>query len=63
MRRESLMARLRVLLSSELDLLKTLDQNAGEVLAPSPSLGSGKEQLDVESIVNNIDHDRPAKTH
>ena len=61
-RRESLVARLRVLLSSELDLLKTLDQNAPEVLAPSPSLGSGKDQLDVESIVKNIDHDRPQKT-
>lgn len=61
-RRESLAARLRVLLSAELDLLKTLDQNAGEVLAPSPSLGSGKDQLDVDAIVKSIDHDRPAKT-
>ncbi len=59
-RREALIGRMRVLLSSELDLLKALDQSAEEQLAPSPSHGSGKEQLDIESIVNSINNDRPA---
>jgi cell division initiation protein len=60
-RRESLVARLRVLLSTELDLLKTLNQGAMETLAPTPSLGSGKGTLDVDSIVKSIDHDRSEK--
>ena len=60
-RRESLIARLRVLLSTELDLLKTLDQRAPDVLAPDPSYGAGKEHLDVESIVQSINNDRPQK--
>jgi cell division initiation protein len=61
-RRESLIGRLRILLSSELDLLRTMDQGLEDVLTPPPSLGSGKQQLDVESVVNAISHDRPAQT-
>ena len=60
-RRESLVARLRVLLSTELDLLKAMNQGAMEILDPPPSLGTGKDHLDVDSIVKSIDHDRPSK--
>lgn len=60
-RRESLVARLRVLLSTELDLLKAMNQGAMEFFDPPPSLGTGKDHLDVDSIVKSIDHDRPSK--
>jgi hypothetical protein len=50
-----------VLLSTELDLLKAMNQGAMEILDPPPSLGTGKDHLDVDSIVKSIDHDRPSK--
>lgn len=62
-RRETLVGRLRVLLSSELDLLKTMDLGADQTLDPPPSLGSGKEQLDVDAIMKSIDHDRTPQAH
>lgn len=62
-RRESLIGRLRVLLSSELDLIKTLEMGGSdESLSGSPSLGTGKSSLDLDSILRNIDNDRTAKT-
>jgi len=61
-RRESLIGRLRVLLSSELELIKTLESGADEGLTGNPSMGSGKAALDVDSILKTIDHDRPSKT-
>ncbi|MGA9117959.1 MAG: DivIVA domain-containing protein [Bacteroidota bacterium] len=62
-RRESLVGRLRVLLSSELDLLKAMDTGGGESVDPSPSLGSGKDHLDVDAIMKSIEHDRTAQAH
>jgi len=62
-RKESLIGRLRVLLSSELDLLKTLDMGGSEDLGAGTSLGTGKESLEVESILKNIDNDRAPKSH
>jgi cell division initiation protein len=56
-RKDSLLGRLRVLLSSELDILKTLDM-AGDDLMPGSSLGTGKESVEIESIIRSIDHDR-----
>jgi cell division initiation protein len=56
-RKDSLIGRLRVLLSSELDILKTLDM-AGDDLMPGSSLGTGKESMEIESIIRSIDHDR-----
>ncbi len=50
-RRESLIGRMRVLLSAELDLLKTLDSEATQRYMPDPSLGTGKESLDIDSII------------
>jgi len=62
-RRESLIGRLRVLLSSELDLIKTMEMGGpGEGLAGNASLGTGKDSLDLDSILKNIDNDRTAKT-
>jgi cell division initiation protein len=62
-RRESLIGRLRVLLSAELDLLKTLEMGGTEQLTPPSSLGTGKQALDVESIMKSIDDDAAPTTH
>jgi cell division initiation protein len=59
-RKDSLIGRLRILLSSELDLLKTLDMGGGEELTSGASLGTGKESVEIESIIKSIDHDRIA---
>jgi len=62
-RRESLVGRLRVLLSTELDLIKTMDLGADQSIDRPPSLGSGKDQLDVDAILKSVDHDRASQTH
>jgi len=62
-RKESLIGRLRVLLSSELDLLKTLEMGGGEELGLSSSLGTGKESVEIDSILKNIENDRTTQTH
>jgi cell division initiation protein len=62
-RKESLIGRLRVLLSSELDLLKTLDMGGSEDLGVGSSLGTGKESVEVESILKNLDNDRTPQAH
>lgn len=62
-RKDSLIGRLRVLLSSELDLLKTLDMGGPEDLTSSSSLGTGKESVEIESILKNIDNDRASQAH
>lgn len=61
-RRESLIGRLRILLSAELDLIKALEMGDDEPLTSNPSLGTGKTSLDVDSILKNLDNDRAAKT-
>jgi hypothetical protein len=52
-----------VLLSSELDLLKTLDMGGAEDLGVGSSLGTGKESVEVETILKNIDNDRASQAH
>ena len=60
-RKESLIGRLRVLLSSELDLIKVLEMGGNEPLTSNASLGTGKSSLDVDGILKNLDNDRTAK--
>jgi hypothetical protein len=62
-RRESLIGRMRVLLSAELDLLKTLDSEGAHQLAPDPSLGTGKQELNIEGILKNINNDATPQSH
>lgn len=62
-RRESLIGRMRVLLSAELDLLKTLDSEGAQQVAADPSLGSGKQELDIEGILKNINNDATPQSH
>ncbi|MEW6510454.1 MAG: DivIVA domain-containing protein [Bacteroidota bacterium] len=61
-RKESLIGRLRVLLSSELDLLKTLDMGGPDDLSGS-SLGTGKESVEIDSILKSINNDRSSQSH
>jgi cell division initiation protein len=60
-RKESLIGRLRVLLSSELDLLKTLEMGGGDELSGSPSLGTGKESVEIDTILKSIEHERTSQ--
>ncbi len=62
-RRESLIGRMRVLLSAELDLLKTLDNEGVQQLATDPSLGTGKQELDIEGILKNVSNDATPQSH
>ncbi len=57
-RRDSLIGRLRVLLSSELDLIKTLEMGGDELIAGNPSKGTGKESIELKGILKKIDNDR-----
>jgi len=60
-RKESMIGRLRVLLSSELDLIKVLDMGGEEDLTGSSSLGTGKEKIEVEQVLKSIGNERPAQ--
>lgn len=62
-RKDSLIGRLKVLLSSELDLLKTLDLGGPEDLSGGSSLGTGKESVEIDSILKSIDNDRTSQAH
>ncbi len=62
-RKESLIGRLRVLLSAELDLLKMLDQENPPPLVKPSSLGTGKTSIEVDTIARAIESDRTAPTH
>lgn len=62
-RRESLIGRLRVLLSAELDLLKMMDQENPRDLFRSASMGTGKSSIEIDKVVRQIDHDRTAPTY
>ena len=57
-KKESLIGRLRVLLSSELDLIKTLEAGGDAMLTGNSSQGTGKDSIHLEDILKNINHDR-----
>ncbi len=56
-RKESLLGRLRVLLSSELDLIKTLEPGNDPVLSNNPSHGTGNPDIELENILKAIDNE------
>lgn len=60
-RRASLINRLRVLLSSELDLLKSLELGGDPVLDDSESHGTGKESIELEGVLKNLEDDGAEK--
>ncbi len=63
-RRDSLVARLRVLLSSELDLIKALEMGGDTSLSTTTVLeGTGKPSIELTDILKNIDDDGTQRTH
>jgi cell division initiation protein len=60
-RRETLLAKLRLLLSAELDLLKVFDTGAAPPQAAPPPAAGGPTGL--EDILKDLDDDRIAKAH
>jgi hypothetical protein len=62
-RKDSLIGRLRVLLSAELDLIRTLEMGGDERLTGDTSLGTGKERVEIDQVLKNIDDDRATKTY
>jgi cell division initiation protein len=63
-RRESLVARLRVLLSSELDMIKALEMGGDTSLSTTSTLeGTGKPSIELTDILKNIDDDGTPTTH
>ncbi len=62
-RRDSMVGRLRVLLSSELELLKALEVGGDSVLADNPAHGTGKESIDLDNILKAIEHDGAPAAH
>lgn len=55
-RRDSLIGRLRVLLSSELELIKALELGSDPILATDTSHGTGKADLDLDNILKAMEH-------
>jgi len=63
-RRDSLVGRLRVLLSSELDLIKSLEMGGDTSLSTTSTLeGTGKPSIEVTEILKNIQDDATPPTH
>ena len=58
-KRDSLIGRLRVLLSSELDLIKTLEMG-GDAMESNGSQGTGKDTLHIDEILKTLENDRTA---
>jgi cell division initiation protein len=61
-RRETLLAKLRLLLNAELDLLKVFDTGA-EQSQPQPAPGPSRDVIALDDILRDIDDDRIAKAH
>jgi cell division initiation protein len=57
-RKDSLIGRLRILLSSELDLIKTLEMGGDAMESSNGSEGTGKESIQLDEILKTIDNDR-----
>ena len=61
-RKDTLIGRLRVLLSSELDLIKALEVGRDPLLGNDSSHGTGKEDIELDTILKAIDNDTVAPT-
>jgi cell division initiation protein len=58
-RKAGIVARLRLLLMSELELLKTMEPGSGE----SASLGTGKESIDLDEVLDDVGNDAAPRSH
>jgi cell division initiation protein len=59
-RKETLVGRLKVLLSAELELLRTLELGGSDDFGGDPSRGTGKDRVELDKVLKNIDHERSA---
>jgi cell division initiation protein len=57
-RKESLIGRLRILLSTELDLIKTLELGDDDVMVGASSHGTGKDSIHLEDVFKSVANDR-----
>lgn len=63
-RKESLIGRLKVLLSSELDMIKSLEMGGDTSLSAGlPLEGTGKQSVDLAEILKDVKNDRTPPTH
>ena len=62
-RKDSLVGRLRVLLSSELDMIKSLEAGNDHILADDASRGTGKESIDLDNILKAIEDVGTSQPH
>ncbi|MDL1892109.1 DivIVA domain-containing protein [Sphingobacteriales bacterium CHB3] len=62
-RKDSLIGRLRVLLSSELDLIKSLEVGNDPVLSNDSSRGTGKDNIDLDNILKAIENVGTPESH
>lgn len=62
-RKDSLIGRLRVLLSSELDLIKSLEVGNDPVLSNDSSRGTGKDNIDLDNILKAIENVGAPESH
>jgi len=63
-RKDSLIGRLRVLLSSELDMIRTLEMGGDTTLGSAAKLeGTGKQSIEMSEILKQIDDDGTPPTH
>lgn len=59
-KKESLIGRMRVLLSSELDLIKALEMGEDALEGSNGPQGTGKSTIHLDEILKTIDNDRSA---
>jgi cell division initiation protein len=57
-RKEGLVNRLRLLLTTELDLLKALESTADDEHTGGRSLGTGKDIIEIERVLRNLENER-----
>jgi len=53
-RKESILSRLKVLLTSEIELIRALEIDDSEVPPSDPSLGTAREQVDIDEILKKL---------
>lgn len=57
-RKEGLVNRLRVLLTTELDVLKALEATADDERAGGMSLGTGKDVIEIDRVLRSLENER-----
>lgn len=53
-RKESILGRLKVLLNSEIDLIRALEIDADESVSQDPSKGTGKDRLQIDEVLKRL---------